>query len=127
MNTQVSRATGLDQVSKALQSMHRHLLTFQAERAGFTGSPLKLFDRATKDSAFEWLKPLRDTIVALDERCADKQQISSEESQAYGDQCRALLNAEPGPFRDGLNAAFQSNPEAIWAVGNARRAIEALG
>ncbi|QFT30701.1 hypothetical protein FIV00_09455 [Labrenzia sp. THAF82] len=126
MTTQVSQSTGLDHVSKALQAVHKHLLTFQTEQTGFNGSPLQLFDRVTKDGAFAWLKPLRDTIVSIDQRLADEKPISDEETKAFGNQCRSLLDAKSGPFRDGLNAAYQSHPEAILAVATARRSVEAI-
>jgi len=124
--THVAHTAGLGDVSKALQALHLQLLQFQADAVGFSGSPLQLFDRTTKDGAFAWLKPLRETIVALDERRSDDEPISAAETKALGARVRGLLEAEHGPFRDGVNAAFQARPEAVWAVGAARSSLDAL-
>lgn len=126
MTTHALQAARLGDVSKALQALHQHLLRFQADQVGFIGNPLQLFDRATKDSAFAWLKPLREGIVALDERRADKEPMSDAETRAFGDRFRQLLEAESGLFREKLNTAFQSDPEAIWAVGVARKSLSKL-
>ena len=126
MTTHVLHATTLGDISKALQALHQHLLQFQARRSFFYGSPLELFDHATKDAAFAWLKPLREAIVTLDERRAAKEPISESEAKALGNELRGLLEAETGTFRDQLNAAFQFDPETIWAVGKARKSLSAL-
>lgn len=126
MTIKVSKSTGLDHVSKALQAVHKHLLTFQTKQTGFNGSPLQLFERVTKDGAFAWLKPLRETIVQIDQRLTEEKPISEEEIKAFANQCRSLLDAKSGSFRDGLNAAYQSHPEAILAVATARKSIEAI-
>ena len=126
MKTQTSNAAGLKHMSKAMQGLHQHLLRFQVKQARFDGTPLELFETATKSRAFEWLKPLRETIVALDERRAEDEPVTHEEAKAFGDRFRNLLDAETGPFRDRLNAAFQSDPDAIWAVNSARKSINAL-
>ena len=119
-------AAGLGDVSKALQGLHQQLLQFQADQVGFTGSPLELFERATKDPSFAWLKPLREAIVALDERRAGDEPLTEVEVRAFDTEFRAFLDEESGPFRDRLNIAFQFNPEAIWAVGAARKSLGAL-
>lgn len=126
MTTTILHAVALSDTSKALQDLHQQLLRFQANKLGFAGSPLQLFDRAAKDAAFEWLKPLRSMIVAIDERRADDEPMSDADQKALTDQCRALLDAPFGPFRANLNAAFQSDPETIGAVGAARRSLAAL-
>ncbi|MEM6385959.1 MAG: hypothetical protein AAF718_06955 [Pseudomonadota bacterium] len=126
MTTHVLHATGLRNVSEALQELHKQLLRFQAEQAGFFGSPLELFERATKDQSFAWLKPLREEIVALDERRADEEPISDAETKAYCDRFRNLLDVQTGPFREKINVAFQSDPETIWAVGSVRKTLDAL-
>ena len=131
MTTHVLQATGvghtLGEVSKALQALHQHLLAFQADRSFFYGSPLELFDRATKDPAFGWLVPLREAIVALDERRADKDApMTEEDAKAIADEVRRLLDSEDGSFRDSLNAAFQYDPEVVMALASAKRSLATL-
>lgn len=126
MTTTVLRAVALSDISKALQALHQHLLRFQANKLGFAGSPLELFNLAAKDNAFAWLKPLRRTIVAIDERRADDEPASDAEQKALGDRCRALMDATSGPFRQNLNAAFQADAETIGAVGAVRKSLAAL-
>lgn len=126
MTTHTLQAMKLGEISKVLQALHKHLLWFQANQVGCTGSPLQLFDRATKDTAFEWLKPLRDSIVALDTRMADQEPMSASEAQAFGDRFRELLDADSGQFREKLNIAFQSDPEVIWAMRAARKSLGAM-
>ncbi|MEM1129581.1 MAG: hypothetical protein AAGH83_03565 [Pseudomonadota bacterium] len=126
MTTHAPVAATLGTVSKDLQALHRQLLRFQADQVGFDGTPLQLFDRATKDTGFAWLKPLRDAIVALDDRRAEKEPLSAAETKAYGDRFRDLIDAETGPFRDKLNIAFQSDPEVIIAVSTARKSLAEL-
>ena len=123
MTTPVFHATALGSVSQSLQALHRVLLRFQADQVGFNGSPLQLFDRATKDNAFAWLKPLRETIVALDERRADAEPITDGENERIKTQCRALLDTKSGPLATELQTAFQADPETIWAVKNARNLL----
>ncbi|MEM9341714.1 MAG: hypothetical protein AAGA87_01585 [Pseudomonadota bacterium] len=126
MSTHIMHTAGLGEVSKALQALHQQLLGFQADAVRFSGSPLQLFDRATKDSAFAWLKPLREAIVAVDERRSDDEPITAAEAEALRDRVRGLLEAEAGAFRDGLNAAFQARPEAVVALGSARKSLNDL-
>ena len=120
MTRPIMHATALGNVSQSLLALHRVLLRFHAEQVGFNGSPLQLFDRATKDIAFAWLKPLRETIVALDERRADAEPITDRENDDLRTQCRDLLDTEAGPLATKLRNAFQSDPETIWAMKNAR-------
>jgi len=126
MTMQTLNATELKHVSMAMQNVHQSLLSYQAKQAGFNGSPLELFETATKDSAFAWLKPLRGMIVDLDERRSEDAPVTQEEAKAFGDRFRSLIDAETGPFRDALNAAFQADPATIWSVNDARKSIGAL-
>ena len=126
MTTHVLHSAALGDVSKALQTLHQHLLRFEAEQSGFAGSPLQLFDRAVKDSGFAWLKPLREDIVALDERRAGEDPISEAEATRIGEQFLQILNADTGPFRDRLNDAIQARPEVIRALGTLRSALNTL-
>lgn len=126
MTKNVLHTTVLGNASKSLQALHHLLLRFQANQMGFNGSPLQLFERATKDAAFSWLKPLRETIVALDERRAAPEPITDIEHDAFRRRCRALLDTNSGPIAGNLKTAFQSDPETIWAMHKARKAIGAL-
>lgn len=126
MTTTGYNTTGLGDVSKALQALHQHLLSVQARDVGFNGSPHELFDLATKDQAFAWLKPLRSSIVALDERRADAEPIAVEEADSLHNGVVNLLDVEDGPLSGKLTAAFQSSPDAIWALHSARQALAAL-
>ena len=118
--------TGLGDLSKALQELHRHLLMSQADQSFFTGSPLELYEVASRDPAFAWLKPLQQVIVDLDTRRADDTPLSAEEARVLTDEVQGYIAAKSGPFRDTLNTVFQSYPEAVWAVGAARKALAAL-
>ena len=124
MTTTTLHATALGNASKSLQGLHRVLFWFQANQMDFKGSPLQLFDRATNDSAFAWLKPLREAIIALDDRRAAPEPISDVEREALISQCRALLDLKTSPLAAKLKAAFQSDPETIWATRNARKALD---
>lgn len=126
MTTHALNAAGLGDVSKTLQALHQQLLRFQADQVGFMGSPLQLFDRATRDSSFAWLKPLREAIVSLDERRAESDPISTEELEVFETRFRNLLDGDAGPFREKFKAAFQSHPETIWSVRDARNSVGAL-
>lgn len=123
MTMTVSNATMLSDLSKALQSLHQHLLQFQARESGFTGTPLQLFKRATSDSAFAWLKPLRVVIVSLDERRADDAPLTRAEVGTLRDHVRGVLDGALGAK---LPAAFQAQPEAVVAVGAVRKSLAAL-
>ncbi|MEM9499673.1 MAG: hypothetical protein AAGA28_17245 [Pseudomonadota bacterium] len=127
MTATVLHATALGKVSKSLQELHQLLLRFQAHQSGFNEGPLQLFDRVTKDSAFAWLKPLRETIVALDERRTDPEPITDAEHDALRRQCRDLLNMKSGPLAVGLKSAFQSDPETIWAMTQLRKLLGTAG
>lgn len=126
MTTPVSTHSELAIVSKALQDVHKHLLAFQAEQIGFSGTPMQLFDLASKDSLFAWLKPLREGIVRLDERRAEADPISDAETRAFGEAFLDLLGSETGLPRDRIQGAFQASPETIWAVNSARTSLRAL-
>lgn len=116
-------AIGLGNVSRSLQALHQALLHFQADHVNFNGSPLELFDLATKDRHFAWLKPLRELIVALDERCAQAEPVTDRENADLRRQCRALLDPQTGPLAAHLKNAFQVYPDAIWASQNARNLL----
>ncbi len=117
-------ATALGNVSDSLQALHRVLVWFQAKQMGINGSPLQLFDHATNDRAFAWLKPLREAIVALDDRRAEPEPISDVEREAFIRQFRGLLGMNTSPLAAKLKATFQSDPEAIWATSNARKVLD---
>ncbi|MEM6595048.1 MAG: hypothetical protein AAF672_09670 [Pseudomonadota bacterium] len=114
---------GLSDLSKALQELHRHLLMYQADEAFFTGSPLELYEVASRDPAFAWLKPLQQAIVDLDIRRAEDAPVSEAETRDLSETLEGFIAATSGPFRDKLNAVFQSDPEAVWAIGAARKAL----
>ena len=118
--------TGLGDLSRALQELHRHLLMYQADESFFTGSPLELYEVATRDPAFAWLKPLQQAIVDLDMRRNDETPLSKTEARAFSKKLERFIAAKSGPFRDKLNAVFQSHPEAVWAGGAARKALADL-
>ncbi len=124
MTTTALHAAALGEVSKSLQSLHHRLLKFQADELGFYGSPLQLFDRATKDPAFGWLKVLRGLIVAIDERRAADEPMTAAETGQFRDQCRDLIDAKSGVFRTKLNTAFQSDPETIGAISAVRKSLD---
>ena len=124
MTTSSLHAPELGQLSKALQTLHGQLLEFQAFQSGFVGGPLALFDLASQDSAFAWLKPLREAIVRLDERRADPTPLANDEREDLCRTVHSLLEAEAGAYRVNLNAAFQHDPETIWTVSNARSAAK---
>lgn len=123
MSTTVLQATALGEVSKSLQALHKQLLQFQAEQLAFSGSPLQLFDRATKDPAFAWLRPLRELIVAIDARRAEAEPLEDWESTEFVDRCYDLIDASSGQFRSKLNTAFQSDPSAIGAISAIRKSL----
>lgn len=126
MIARLHQSDELKVVSKALQTLHQHLLKFQADQIGFTGTPLELFDHVTKDDAFVWLKPLRDAIVSLDDRRSQNEPVSEVETKAFGVQIRKLFEAKSGTFRENLNSAFQSHPDTIVAMAQARKSLDAL-
>ena len=126
MTTSSLHAAELGQLSKALQTLHGQLLEFQAFQSGFVGGPLALFDLASKDSAFAWLKPLREAIVQLDERRADPTPLANDEREDLCRTVHSLLEAKEGAYRANLNAAFQHNPETIWTLSIARSAANSF-
>ncbi|MEL6960044.1 MAG: hypothetical protein AAGL89_13940 [Pseudomonadota bacterium] len=126
MTILVQHAPTLGTLSKALQSLHYSLLEYQAYRSGFTGSPLDLFDRATKGGDFAWLRPLREAIVTLDERRADNAPLDAAEVAAISDWIGDMLDADDSPLRVGMNAAYQHDATAIVACRSARRALSNL-
>jgi len=123
MRPTVPAPGGLGEMSRALQSLHKSLLDHQADRSGFFGGPLELFDRATKDTDFAWLKPLRVTIVALDTRLANTEPVSGSEATALAARVGGLIDAPSGLFRAHLNAALQSHPDVAMALGAVQRAL----
>lgn len=126
MNTHISISSKLADLSLALQGLHHRLLTRQADQVGFRGGPLQLFDLATKDSSFGWLKPLRDKIVHLDERRADDEPLTVADARLIAEDFETLLSAETGEFRKKVNATFQMDQDAIWAMALARKSLEAI-
>ena len=126
MSNIVEREHAIKQISAALQELHKHLLHYQAEQIGFDGGPMQLFDHATKNRAFAWLQPLRDTIVEIDERRADKIPISVEEADAFLSRVSIIMEPDTGAFRANLNAAFQTKPEVVSSYGDVKRTLAAL-
>ena len=126
MTAGIQRNLALRGVSQALQELHHHLLFFQADEAGFSGTSLQLFDRANSDDAFSWLRLLREQIVALDEHLSSNQPLTPEETAQWRKAVDDLIGAQRGVFREKLNSAFQSQPKIVSGIGNVKMALAKL-
>ena len=107
----------LDQVRNDLLRVHRGLL--EAERARFE----KVHGRIANNSAFlqlvindpwfDWLRPMAQLVLLIDERTADKKApLGSTEARSLFDRSRALLraDAEGDAFQRLFHQAIQSSP-----------------
>lgn len=74
---------------------------------------------ALEDPAFQWLHPLAEMIVQMDQRLADDGGMGVDEANAFTDRVRGLLQGDQGPadFRLAYHRALQDEPEVIVAHG----------
>ena len=72
------------------------------------------------DPWFEWLRPMADVIVTIDERLADETPVKPDELAAFRSRVRKLVQLEnaDGRFGDEYRRALQEIPEVVVTHGH---------
>jgi hypothetical protein len=76
--------------------------------------------------AFQWLHPLAELIVQMDEKLADEGAVGVAESEAFVDRVRNLLHGEGHDrFREEYRRRLQDAPEVVMAHAEVARHLTA--
>jgi hypothetical protein len=76
--------------------------------------------------AFQWLHPLAEVIVQMDEKLAEEGTIDVMESEAFVDRVRHLLQGDGHDrFRDEYRRTLQESPEVVMAHAEVARHLTA--
>jgi hypothetical protein len=107
----------------ALLDLHKAVLDNERRRYerihGRIETPQAALRLALEDPAFQWLHPLAETIVQMDERLADEGGVGVADANAFTDRVRGLLQGDQGSaeFRLEYHRVLQDAPEVVVAHG----------
>jgi len=112
--------TALQDLSHALQSLHRDLLMTEAKRlaheSGAPVNPYDLLQASLHDPSFAWLRKMSALIVHIDVIVDETENLTGTEANQIHDQVLRLIE-KPEPKQDQefwtKYSAFLSDPEII--------------
>ena len=116
-----------------LLTLHKTLIDAERrryERAhGRIESPHAALRLVLEAPAFQWLHPLAELIVQMDERLAEEGAIGVAESEAFVDRVRGLLYDDEGHerFRVEYRRTLQDAPEVVMAHAEVARHLGGAG
>jgi hypothetical protein len=124
-NSTVLRALAVAKVRAlrmSLLALHKALLDVERLRYervnGRIESPQAALRLALADPWFQWLHPVANVIVQMDERLAEEGAIDISEAEAFADRVRSLLQRDGDDrFRTEYRRALQEAPEVVVAHG----------
>ncbi|MFT8244223.1 hypothetical protein [Roseomonas sp. BN140053] len=114
-------------LSQALGVLHRVLLNAEAAEAGLTGNPYALLAAVMQDPRFAWLRPLSQTMAALDEMGAKGAVPTPAMLEPQVDTVERLLDPpESGApeFRARLDHWLARRPEVAEPAEALRRVLQ---
>lgn len=117
----------------ALLDLHKAVLDTERQRYervhGRVESPQEALRLALEDPAFQWLHPLAELIVQMDQRLADDSGVGVAEANGFIDRVRGLLQGEQSPadFRAEYHRALQDSPEVVVAHGRVASLFSEIG
>lgn len=86
----------LREIRSALLALHKALLDFEQKAYELANGPIKskgdLFQLVVGDEWFNWLRPISQFIVKIDESLASKEPITLSEANALIEQASTLLH-----------------------------------
>lgn len=110
----------LREIRSALLTLHKALLDFEQEAYELANGPIKskgdLFQLVVGDEWFNWLRPISQFIVKIDESLAAKEPITLSEANELIEQASTLLH----PSEDGTESeeryyqAIQRDPDIAF-------------
>jgi hypothetical protein len=121
----------LDAAHSGLLHIHKTLLDHERaryERAnGPVGGPVDFLQLVIRDPWFNWLHPISELVVQIDEFTWDKNPRDPKDGEALVAQAHALLTpAENGDeFQREYHRSVQESPEVAAAHGKWRQSVEA--
>jgi hypothetical protein len=105
----------------ALLTLHKALLDTERQRYekdhGRIENAHVVLRLVMEAPAFQWLHPLAELIVQMDEKLADDGAIDVAQSEAFVERVRNLLHSqdEQEPFGEAYRRALQDAPEVVMA------------
>jgi hypothetical protein len=119
-------------LSQALQSLHRSLLMLQANQLneGEPVNPYDLLQATLHDPAFAWLRKMSALIVHVDTIIDETPTLGGVEANQVHDQVLRLIE-KPDPkldqdFWNHYSAHLANNPEIIMKHSNVKTILERL-
>ena len=116
----------------ALLALHKTLIEAERRRYerdhGRIDSPHAALRLVLEAPAFQWLHPLAEVIVQMDEKLAEDGAIGVAESEAFVDRVRSLLYVEDRHerFRQEYQRTLQAEPEVVMAHAEVARHLTGM-
>ena len=116
----------------ALMALHKTLIEHERRRYekdhGRIESPHAALRLVLEAPAFQWLHPLAEVIVQMDEKLAEDGGIGVAASEAFVDRVRNLLSGEDRQerFRQEYQRTLQDAPEVVMAHAEVARHLTAM-
>lgn len=110
--------TTLFKARETLLDLHKTLLNIERKRyeqnVGPVVNEFEFFRLATSDPAFAWINPLTSLIVAIDEKVASREPITSREiDDLYGEIRSVIASSTETPFQREYNQLLQEHPDLV--------------
>jgi hypothetical protein len=111
----------------SLLALHKTLIDTERRRYerdhGRIESPHAVLRLLLDAPAFQWLHPLAELIVQMDEQLAEDEAIDVPQSEAFVDRVRSLLHGDNthARFREEYRRALQEAPEVVMAHADVAR------
>ena len=117
----------------ALLALHKSLIETERRRYekdhGRIESPHAVLRLVLEAPAFQWLHPIAEVIVQMDEKLAEEGAIGVAESEAFVDRVRHLLYGRDDRherFFEAYQRALQAEPEVVMAHAEVTRRLAGM-
>jgi hypothetical protein len=112
----------------SLLGLHKALIDTERRRYerdhGRIENPHAALRLVLEAPAFQWLHPLAEVIVQMDEKLADEGAIGVAEAEAFVDRVRNLLHGDGNDrFREEYRRTLQDAPEVVMAHAEVARRL----
>jgi len=127
--TDTTLRANLNNLARALRSLHKNLIDLETVYFGQVGSPLEHLQLITNHPHFAWLQKMSGLMAEIDERTDDKEPIDDDTAASL----RAAVESLIGPrrpvdadFRQRYNTLLHDGADVVMAHAAVRQALQKL-